>query len=229
MQNFIKTIINSVQSWTKKQIKSSVADWSQNDSNANSYIKNRTHWEEEAKEVVLVDNLTFNEYDNGNAPQCNFVPNQVYTVVWNGKKYENLVCYFDGEYNIIADSNLGCPFYIDDDGGNDLYIKSYDDNTTDWTVSIFTTQSVVHKLDLKYLNLPTNLATTDEVQSAKQEAMYFANAAQTTANSKMDATNPIGTGSFSMNRKAGTTVGNYSHAEGYNTTASSIYSHAEGH
>ena len=46
---------------------------------------------------------------------------------------------------------------------------------------------------------------------------------------KMDKTNPTGTGSFSMNRKAGTVVGVNSHAEGYNTTASGGYSHAEGY
>ena len=45
---------------------------------------------------------------------------------------------------------------------------------------------------------------------------------------KMDKTNPTGTGSFSMNRKAGTVVGVNSHAEGYNTTASGYGSHAEG-
>lgn len=59
----------------------------------------------------------------------------------------------------------------------------------------------------------------------------------------MEATNPVGTGSFSMNRKAGTTVGinsfaeghatvasgEGSHAEGYNTTASANDAHAEGY
>ena len=44
----------------------------------------------------------------------------------------------------------------------------------------------------------------------------------------MSVENPSGTGSFSMNRKANTTIGEYSHAEGYNTTASGKYSHAEG-
>ena len=44
----------------------------------------------------------------------------------------------------------------------------------------------------------------------------------------MSKTNPTGTGSFSLNRKAGTIIGYNSHAEGYNTTASGIYSHAEG-
>ena len=45
---------------------------------------------------------------------------------------------------------------------------------------------------------------------------------------KMDKTNPTGTGSFSMNRKAGTVIGDYSHAEGSTTTASGFGSHAEG-
>ena len=59
----------------------------------------------------------------------------------------------------------------------------------------------------------------------------------------MEATNPVGTGSFSMNRKAGSTVGinsfaeglgteaslNEAHAEGRGTVASGQCSHAEGH
>ena len=47
-------------------------------------------------------------------------------------------------------------------------------------------------------------------------------------NTKMDKTNPTGTGSFSLNRKADTTVGDYSFAEGDNTQASGSASHAEG-
>lgn len=45
---------------------------------------------------------------------------------------------------------------------------------------------------------------------------------------KMDRNNPVGTGSFSMGRKAGSIVGTDSHAEGFNTTASDYCSHAEG-
>ena len=44
----------------------------------------------------------------------------------------------------------------------------------------------------------------------------------------MDKSNPSGTGSFSLNRKADTTVGDYSFAEGYNTTASGDYQHVQG-
>ena len=46
---------------------------------------------------------------------------------------------------------------------------------------------------------------------------------------KMDKNNPVGTGSFSMGRKTGSSVGAYSHTEGRETTASGLYSHAEGY
>ena len=47
-------------------------------------------------------------------------------------------------------------------------------------------------------------------------------------NNMMSKTNPTGTGSFSLNRKENTTIGNYSHAEGQSTTASGEYTHSEG-
>lgn len=45
----------------------------------------------------------------------------------------------------------------------------------------------------------------------------------------MSSTNPVGSGSFSMNRLTDSNVGNYSFAEGFNTVASGDYSHAAGH
>lgn len=45
---------------------------------------------------------------------------------------------------------------------------------------------------------------------------------------KMDKVNPAAIGSFSLNRKPGSAIGNYSHAEGQLTTASGTASHAEG-
>lgn len=45
---------------------------------------------------------------------------------------------------------------------------------------------------------------------------------------KMSSTDPVGTGSFSMNRLSGSTVGMFSHTAGYDTTASGDVSYAEG-
>lgn len=64
-------------------------------------------------------------------------------------------------------------------------------------------------------------------QSTADAAQITANAAQSTANALKE--NPVFTGSFSQNRKESSEVGNYSHAEGYNTTASGGYSHTEGY
>lgn len=117
---------------------------------------------------------------------------------------------------------------------NDSSKSSHVKNRTHWEEQ----DGTVHKLDKKYLDLPTNLATTDDVQEAvdlANEAQNTANmavtnaaAAQSTADGKMDKSNPVGIGSFSMNRKADTTIGPYSHAEGYYNTASGWNSHAEG-
>lgn len=52
--------------------------------------------------------------------------------------------------------------------------------------------------------------------------------ASTSVAEKMNAIDPVGSGSFSMNRKSGTTVGVRSHAEGSGCTASGMLSHAEG-
>ena len=53
-------------------------------------------------------------------------------------------------------------------------------------------------------------------------------ATSTDLSNKMDKTNPTGTGSLSLNRLAGSTVGTNSVAIGYNTTASGEYSYAGG-
>ena len=45
---------------------------------------------------------------------------------------------------------------------------------------------------------------------------------------KMNNSNPVGTGSFSMNRLPNSEIGDYSHAEGNRTEASAYSSHAEG-
>lgn len=113
----------------------------------------RTHWKEEIKsEVVLVDNLTSDDYNNDiNVPKCNFISGQSYNVTLNGTLYEGLVCYSDGDYNVIGDDGI-VPFYIDDDGGDDLYVSVNDGDST-WTLSISTIETayIYHKLDPNYI------------------------------------------------------------------------------
>lgn len=56
----------------------------------------------------------------------------------------------------------------------------------------------------------------------------IAEKAQSAVNAKADADNPVFTGAFSQNRRSRSTVGDSSHAEGFNTEASGDSSHAEG-
>ena len=231
MQNFIKTIINAVQVWTSKKIKDSTGDWNQNDPNADNYVKNRTHWEEEAviiaeREISGFSLMQEPLYAVENPFRMSPVVGSTYTVVWDGVSYDVKMQSFDGlgyignvnYVNMASGGNI--PFAIV--FAEDVFLVT-ESPAASHTISI--SGAVVHKLDSKYLDLPTNLATTDDVQ----EAVDVANEAHNIANSKMKANNPVGTGSFSMNRKSGTTIGDFSHAEGRNTTASGSNSHAEGY
>lgn len=178
------------------------ADWNENDKNEFGYIENKPFYTEYG---VIVDNYS----GKGKRPKCNFVAGNKYDVIWNGLTYKGLVCHTDGEYNYIGRD--GYPFYINDDGGNGFYA----DPESGFTVSIF--GDVVHQLDEKYI--PDSVARVEEAYRIANELSSV----------KMDVTNPVGTGSFSMNRKDGTAVGDCSHAEGLETTASGQASHAEGY
>lgn len=68
------------------------------------------------------------------------------------------------------------------------------------------------------------ISNVDGLQSALD-----GKAASSHTHSYLASNNPTGTGSFSLNRKADSTVGTKSFAEGNNTTASGNYSHAEGY
>lgn len=77
----------------------------------------------------------------------------------------------------------------------------------------------------------TSLAYFCDLTEIKANITANANNIESNANdiaTKMDKANPTGTGSLSINRKENTTVGDYSVAVGYNTTASGSSSHAEG-
>lgn len=150
MLEFIRTIINALKNYVDSKISKSKSDWNQNDKSADNYIKNRPFYEKN-EEVLLVNSFTLEDYNNEDVeiPKCTFVVGNTYKVIWNGEVYDNLVCYFD-EYNIIASSNNGCPFYIDDDGGDALYIES-DNEDEVWTVSIIEYQKELKKIDKKYL------------------------------------------------------------------------------
>ena len=141
------------------------------------------------------------------------------------------------------------------------YIISAAANTSAITISVSPyTYNLLSPADFTAAankNITIALITTNYVEDRRLNTIADKADKDHTHTEYMSATNPVGTGSFSMNRKAGTTVGdcsstfginctasgthshaegygtiaygNYSHAEGYSTTASANYSHAEGY
>ena len=165
MQNFIKTIINAFQVWVNRRLSEvdekiasggAQSDWNQNDETKPDYIKNRPFYIGES--VTLVDNLTSKDYNSDNHNyRLTFVAGDSYEVIWNGVSY-TVTCIQDGDWRILGDSD-DIPFYIDDDGGNGLYIGG----EGSWTVTI-KKESVV-KLDEKFL--PDSLANKEDISSVK--------------------------------------------------------------
>lgn len=143
IRELIKTLYNAFNQKLNSKLKASRGNWDQNDPSADDYIKNRPFYTEGSKKIILVDNYN----GTGAPPICNFVEGQAYDVVLNGKLYEDVICRFDGGYNVIG-GNDNYPFYIDDDGGNGFYIETDEEN---FSVSITVSQEKVHKLDKKYL------------------------------------------------------------------------------
>ena len=74
----------------------------------------------------------------------------------------------------------------------------------------------------------TAKSTANTANTTAENAKTTANAAKTMANAAATKENPVFTGTFSQNRKVSSGIGDYSHAEGRNATASGYCSHAEG-
>ena len=191
----------------------STPDWNQNDPDGEGYIKNRpfyevVDWIPYAEEQAITLN-----YSGGTTPVTtaddNLWPHygQDFKVVFDGEEYRGTVWEdSDVTYRFDFTTNSGVKVYVYDR----LYLRAESAELDgDHTIAIYLVDRVVTPIPKRYL--PDTVAYDDDV------------------NQKMDKSNPTGTGSLSMNRKSGTTIGSYSHAEGYNTTASGSYSHAEGY
>ncbi|SFA87295.1 hypothetical protein SAMN05216249_10444 [Acetitomaculum ruminis DSM 5522] len=74
----------------------------------------------------------------------------------------------------------------------------------------------------------TALASGEYLSTALGKIKKAVNVVISHETGKMNTSNPSGSGSFSLNRKSGTTVGNNSFTEGDDCTASGFCSHAEG-
>ena len=229
------------------------ADWSQNNVNAIDYVKNRTHWVEESLAEHLAETVITEVEADAQGRSCTTIQElknvflvvygQTFIVTFDGVQYR-CPAFSAGGNDYIGNANLlnseflesttefeqyksDVPFLIEvilyseeeEFWGEiiynewfewNIYLKSTEVGATH-TLKIEyidSSNAIYHALDEKYI--PDTIARVREIDG------------------KMNTTNPTGTGSFSMNRLAGSTIGNYSHTEGLGTTASDTASHAEG-
>lgn len=206
MLNTLKTFSEAI----IDKVKTFNGDWSENDQSSPNYIKNKTHWVENSEIILYNNSPTFKNVDveiyayQSNSSDFLLELNQNYVITFDEINYScKSVNFIDniciGNLNIVESS-------FENTGEPFVIIYAADYFTiatrlsgTTHTVTIKIVDEIIHKLDKKYL--PDN---------------YLSNI------------DPIGTGSFSLNRNIDTTIGNYSFAEGYYTTASGNYSHSEG-
>ena len=204
---------------TEETIKASTADWNQNDERAVDYIKNKPFHEEMTEETIL------GEYTgelSGLKPSNNLVYGDKYVIYLDGVRYDT-ECTEDSDANNIL--------YVNTEHGwiniRDLCWEIQTNITGIHTLKVVHNIIDLYKIDPKFVDFPVT-SVNGKTGSVRITASDIDAATTIQLGIKMDKNNPVGTGSFSMGRKSGTTIGSYSHAEGNNTTASGSISHAEG-
>lgn len=231
---YIKTIINGMKFWTEKKLaafnekfnefaEKSVANWSQNDSESPDYIKNRTHYVLGNDFVDIVSGaFAFsyggNDYVSVLSKGKSIVAGETYKVIWNGSEYVLTGKEYNGR-RYIGNVDYGYTPGIRPPAESDdapFLIVTTENEPASYTIKAFTSKidsveitlsiysEIVHQLEDKFI--PESIARAEDL-------MY--------------ATNPVGSGSISMNAEEGQEIGYYSSA--FNTgTASGDLSHAEG-
>lgn len=73
-----------------KTVEQAQADWAENDSTANDYVKNRPFWEDDPDLAVLLEETELSSWNNGAElpTEVKFERDQIYYVIYNGTTYE---------------------------------------------------------------------------------------------------------------------------------------------
>lgn len=198
-------------------------------------------------QTLKIHRLTQNQYDR-ELKAGNIDENALYLT-------PDDVCYTKAEADILLSGKSDISHNHDSDydekGSASIAVDTHNDSTSahsDIRGSISSLQTEVGN-NLSTLTNHTNDKSNPHevtlsqlgVSATVTELNYMAGVTsniQTQLNGKLDAShthdeymvkaNPVGTGTFSMNRKANTTVGEMSSTLGFNCTASGLCSHAEG-
>ena len=130
---------------------SSIHQWV--DTLPNKHIPGYVASSDGSRETVL-DTLSIEQYTAGEYTGCTFVVGDLYEVHWDGLEYHDVECYMNEGYRVLGKPDTGLPFYIDDDGGDGLYIEPNAENgTTTWSTVAIYKNGIEWKLDPSYLDL----------------------------------------------------------------------------
>lgn len=222
------------------------ADWAQTVTTADDYIKNKPSLATVATSGSYTDLSNKPTIDSSlSSTSTNAVQNKVINTALGGKvdkvsgKGLSTNDYTTTEKNKLSGIAAGAevnvqPDWDETDSTSDAYIKNKPvipdgaviyHNLGQNTDGAIDQKVVTNELNAKEIasNKVTSWSTTTTDTNYPSEKLV-----KDGLDGKMDKVNPTGTGSFSLNRKASTTIGTNSFAEGSNTTASEMNSHAEG-
>lgn len=219
----------ATEEYVDDNIANAKSDWFTSDETDPSYVKNRTHWKEITKEI-LVDTETLN---------ASFVPiaptnGETVYVNLNGTQYE-CVASGDKDTMTVGDSSYATvPFNFVFDRYGDQYIPNLY-LADGYTVEVFEMsrdKEEYHKISENYLPERALLG----IRGEGEDSVIFNYYNKELNNNVADGSNSFAQGYYA--RATGETShaegnstlasGRGSHAEGYGTVASGTYSHAEG-
>ena len=222
--------------------KISQGDWEENDSNNPAYIKNRTHWVEKTKQVLIFDGVipgySSVSIDNAEAVY-ELKDGDILLANVNGEECSGTVHIKETETNkiMIVYFIEGPDIYYEIENDSILYRPTINNDTdSDIDVKIYTAgnQVVYHKLDKNYL--PSDITygyvtagrLADSVVGSRSTAEgYMTTASNNDAHAEGNSTTASGYRAHAegMSTKA---TGNNSHSEGQSTIAEGSAAHAEG-
>lgn len=159
-----------------QKLKNHRGNWNQNDPTADDYIKNRPFYTSYEQTTIVKEQTVEIEEDNGyielkHNARNKFIVGKTYTVVFNGVQYECVAWTNGSEACCIGNGDLyggegkgdNEPFCCDSYDDLNIYLNVLEKGT--YTISISTVQEVVKKLDKKFIDMPDDIVTSEELNN----------------------------------------------------------------
>ena len=209
------------------------------DSNGNTVWQERTHYEGDLIESVVIAETThdFTEDQFWYAMDeltLDMTGGKTYAITWDGVEYERTVIdtgwgttYIGNGYVYEITDDTGEPFLMLDEGGGLVVCSAGDNAFAEHTFSVTERSQHIEKLDEKFL--PESVITVNSISEHTVGSKYYVDGNAMGEIFNGYDSNTTASGYHSHAEGFSTSAdGDSSHAEGNATTASGLASHAEG-